>query len=302
MDIIRGVHTIKKYPRPVVAIGVFDGVHVGHRKILAECVATARRIRGTAMVLTFWPHPQKEESIYSLDHRLAIMERLGVQGCVLVRLSRSFAAMSAEQFIRNILCGKLGAVRVLVGSNFRFGRRLSGDVSTLKASEGACGYRLRVFPIVRIGGRAVSSTRIRDAISRGRLAEAERLLGGRVSLLGKVVHGRAIGRSLGYPTANIKPQHEVLPPDGIYAVKASVDGRCMSGICYKGSRPTFAGQKPATSIEAHLFDFSGTLYGKRMELRFVKKLRNDKKFESLAALKAAITRDIAKARKILSST
>jgi riboflavin kinase / FMN adenylyltransferase len=298
MHIIHGINHIAHYPRPVVAIGVFDGVHVGHAQILKSCVRTARAIGGTSVVLTFWPHPQNDDSIYSIDHRLAIIGSFGIDVCIIVRLSRSFARLTAEDFIAAIIARRIGAKCVMVGNNFVFGRGLRGTVATLRRYAPVYGYRARVFPIRTVAGRPVSSTRIRRYISVGRFAEAQRMLGRRVSLLGTVVQGRKIGRTLGYPTANISPQHEVLPPDGIYAVTALVDGRPIPAICYKGTRPTF-GAGTVMSIEVHLFGVSGTLYGKQMEVCFFKKIRNDRKFASSAALQSAIKKDIAAAKRIL---
>jgi riboflavin kinase / FMN adenylyltransferase len=300
MEIIRGIERIRRFPRPAAAIGVFDGLHAGHAAIIKRCVRTARAIRGTSVVVTFYPHPQNEESIYSLEHRLAIIARLGVDACIVIRFNRQFARMAAGDFITRIIAGRIGAKYVMVGENFRFGKDLAGSVATLRRYGELCGYTTVVFPICTAGGRPVSSTRIRACIAAGRFAEAERMLGRKVSILGKVIRGRGLGRELGYPTANLSPQHEVVPPDGIYAVTAFVDGREFPGACYKGSRPTF-GRSAAISIEIYLFGFSGNLYGKQMEVRFYRKIRSDKKFPSRPALISAIKKDIATAKHILAS-
>jgi riboflavin kinase / FMN adenylyltransferase len=300
MKIINGIHHIKRYPSPVVAIGVFDGVHVGHAAILKRCVRQAQAINGTSIVLTFCPHPQGQESIYSVDHRLAIIGGFGIQVCILVRFNRSFAKMTAQDFITGIIHRRIGARRVLVGKNFVFGKGGEGTISLLRRCGQVYGYQTIAFPIRAVAGRPVSSTRIREYISAGRFIEAQRLLGRKVSLLGIVIAGRRIGRSLGYPTANIMADHEVLPPDGIYAVKALISGSEISGICYKGIRPTFGGDR-IPSIEVHLFGFTGNAYGKKIEVRFFKKIRGDRKFASAAELQCAIKKDIAAAKKILSS-
>lgn len=299
MEIIRGIRNMKRYPRPVVAIGVFDGVHAGHRRILEFCVAEARRIRGTPMVLTFEPHPQKEESIYSFDHRMALMSGLGVKACVVMRFNRRFAAMRAEDFIRKVIRGALGARHVLVGANFKFGAKLSGNTATLRSFARPCGYALTVFPTAKFAGRTISSTRIRQAISRGHLAKARAMLAGEVSVFGTVTGGRAVGRVLGFPTANIDPHHEVLPPPGIYAVRASVGKKWLPAVCYIGTRPTFK-RSGAPVVEVHVFDFTGNLYGKPMQVRFAGRIRGEKKFPSSATLSAQIKKDIAHAKKILS--
>ncbi len=297
MKTVRELSRVPRVPRPVVAIGIFDGMHVGHTAIIKSCVRVARRRRGTAVVLTFDPHPQNELSIYSLDHRLAIMERLGIDLCILARFTKAFSRLTPAEFVDRVICGRIRATQVMVGENFAFGRGLSGDVSTLRVLGASRGFATRVFPIRRMGGAPVSSTRIRACIREGRLREAARMLGREVSVMGTVVGGRRVGRLLGYPTANVRPRHEVLPPDGIYAVKARVDGRWVPGICYKGRRPTFGAG--ATSIEVHLFRFAGDLYGSTMEVRFYALLRGEKKFASPAELRAAIARDIARAKKLL---
>jgi riboflavin kinase/FMN adenylyltransferase len=300
MEIIRGVSHIRRFPRPVVAIGIFDGMHTGHTAIIRSCVKTAAASGGTGIVLTFEPHPQKEQSIYSLEHRLAIMERLGVKACILIRFTRAFSQLSARAFIKKVIARSIGARRVMVGENFRFGRGLEGDVSTLRECGLAYGFATDIFPLCLYRGKPVSSTRIRACIQEGRLGEARRMLGRPVSVFGTVVEGRRVGRLLGCPTANILPRHEVLPPDGIYAVKALVSGKLVPAICYKGRRPSFGGGAP--SIEVHLFGFRGNLYGKTMEVFFFKRLRGDRKFASFEELRRAIRGDISAAKKILSST
>jgi len=309
MRIARGISALKHIARPVVAIGVFDGIHLGHAAILREAVRTAGRIRGTSVVITFWPDPHAQESIYSIGHRLRIMERLGIDLCVLVRFDKAFSRMSAETFAGRIIAGKLGARQVFVGSNFRFGKGLRGTAGQLRLFAKRYGFKVREFGLVRKDGMVVSSTNIRKLITAGKLDKASRLLGRRVSVLGAVVRGRAVGRGLGCRTANVSPDHEVLPPDGVYAAMAAPlrarpgafpRGEVYQAICYIGSRPTFFPKSKKRNVEVHLFGFSGSLYGRQIEVIFLERLRGDKRFSSPAALAAQIRKDIAASRAIFS--
>lgn len=300
MKIICGLNKITRFSRPVLAIGIFDGVHRGHAGVLKECAATAAKTGGTSAVLTFSPHPQKEESIYSLEHRLAIIGKFGIRVCFIASFTRALAQMSAADFIRQVISRRIGAKYVLVGENFSFGRGLEGNVSTLRRYAPFYGYKLKVFPTLRFKGGPLSSTRIRERIRRGRLAEAQAMLGRRVSVFGRVVSGRGIGGKLGYPTANIEPQHEVLPPSGVYAVKALVRGKEFPAACYIGRRPTFG--RGRVVIEAHLSGFPGNLYRSLIEVRFFQKIRAERKFPSCAALCSAIKKDITAAKKVISAS
>jgi riboflavin kinase / FMN adenylyltransferase len=284
----------------VVAIGVFDGVHRAHRQIISEAVKHARRISGCPVVITFWPHPRGRPSLYSLEHRLRLLQQLGVGLCVVVPFTGSFASQSPEAFVAQIICKRLNAAAVYVGENFRFGRNASGDISDLARLLGGCGVVLRVFKMRRTRGRAISSSLIRSLISRGALAEARRLLEAPVSVYGHVVHGRGQGTALGYPTANIDPHHEITPPSGIYAVRIMFNSTHSKGVCYIGTRPTFLRRKAAPSVEVHILNFKKkNLYGMYMEAQFIVKIRDEMKFSSPAALISQIKKDIKKAKQIL---
>lgn len=284
----------------VVAIGVFDGVHRAHRRIIEYAVRRARAARLKCIVLTFWPHPAGEQSLYSLQHRRRIIAELGVDRCVVVRFTRRFASLNPESFIRDILVKELHARLVCVGENFRFGRSAAGTTATLRRYAGRWGYAVRVFGVMKHRGRTISSTAIRSLIAVGRIAEAGRLLGRPVSVFGTVVRGDSRGRGLGFPTANIDPHHEILPPPGVYAVRVALGTRGTAGICYIGTRPTFKGRSQRISVEVHLFGFSGDLYGRDLELFFVRRIRGDKKFPSVQALVERMRRDSLLAKRLLS--
>ena len=201
--------------------------------------------------------------------------------------------------MKNILINKIGARYVCIGKNFRFGKGASGDYGLLKKSAYKYGFKLKAFDVIRIRRIPISSTYIRRAISRGNLAIAEKLLLRRVSILGTVMRGESLGRRIGFPTANINPHHEVLPPPGVYAVKIIFNRKALKGACYIGTKPTLS-RKKIIHIEAHIFDFRKNIYGQDLEINFIRKIRDDRKFASLALLAAQIKKDVLLARKLLS--
>ncbi|MFA4889312.1 MAG: bifunctional riboflavin kinase/FMN adenylyltransferase [Candidatus Omnitrophota bacterium] len=329
MRIIYGLNRIPRFKQPVAAIGVFDGVHRGHQKILKAAVSKARATGGTSVVLTFWPHPQKGLSLYSLAHRLRLIAELGIDACVVIKFSPRFARLPAEDFVRNILCGKINARCIYIGKNFRFGKRAEGNYKTLIAFAKLCNFNLRVFDCLKINGKNISSTLIRVLIKKGNLAAAQKLLGRRVVVLGTVIKGASLAARLGFPTANINPHHEVLPPPGIYAVKIIYEKKNYFGACYIGHKPTFnrnifipkmnmlrlprraqlirdgiksiqrvgvKAQQPG--IEVHIFNFRKNLYGKDLEIHFLRKIREERKFNSPLELTAQIQKDIISAKSI----
>jgi len=309
MKIILGVNNIKKINKPVVALGVFDGLHRGHRLILSSAVRQAQKIKGTSVALTFWPHPQREGSLYSLEHRLRLIAELGIDICIVINFNRHFAKISAQNFIAKILVKKIGVSFVCVGKNFRFGKEALGDYRLLKVSAKKYNFRLKIFSVLKSKNEPISSTAIRRLVKKGKIKEAQKLLGRRVSVLGTVIPGSRLGRILGVPTANINPHHEVIPPSGIYAVKIilkSGDGSrkrepspLFNGICYIGTRPTILARNKSLRVEVHIFKFQKDVYGKFLEIQFVRLIRPDKKFASLQELVIQIRKDIHSCRKIL---
>jgi riboflavin kinase/FMN adenylyltransferase len=296
MKIIHGIHRIRKFPAAVVALGVFDGVHRAHQRILREAARSARRAGVKSIALTFNPHPQQKESIYSLQHRLRLIASLGIDAAVVIEFTPAFSRLSAENFLKKIILDKIGARQIFVGKNFRFGKGARGDYRLLREFSRRYHFRVKAFPVMKIQGVAISSSYIRRLISQGRLKSAERLLSRRVTVLGTVVKGSRLGRIIGFPTANINPHHEVLPPAGIYAVKIIYRDKSFKGACYIGTKPTFVSAPGKRVIEVHIFDFQKKIYGEDIEIQFIKKLRNDKKFASIAALAAAIKNDLKIAR------
>lgn len=284
-----------------MALGVFDGVHRGHSRILKETAAKAQRLKGTSLVLTFWPHPQRQESLISLKHRLSLIEQFGIDICIAVNFNKNFADISAADFVKRILFKKLGARYIYIGRNFNFGRNAKGNFKTLKKLSKIFNFRLKVFEVVKINNRTISSSYIRTLIRKGRLNEAKKLLGRSVSIMGTVIKGSSLAKELGFPTANIDPHHEIVPPSGVYAVKVLLSNararRALNGVCNIGVKPTFK-QSDERYIEVYIFNFAQKIYGKRLELQFIKKLREEKKFTSRAALVEQIKRDIHTAYRI----
>jgi riboflavin kinase / FMN adenylyltransferase len=303
MKIYYGLEKVRKFRKPVVALGVFDGVHLGHGLILKAAVKRAREINGTSVVVTFYPHPQKEQSLYSLQHRLRLIAEIGIDACVVIKFSPVFAQIKAEDFVRKILVGKIGARFIYVGKNFRFGRQAKGDCGLLEKLSGEYSYGLKVFKVIKISHRLISSSRIRRLITRGKLATAEKLLSRPVTVLGTVIKGISLAGRIGFPTANINPHHEILPPSGVYAVKAIFQGRALDAVCNIGRKPTaLLGRNSAEKhVEVYIFNFSKNIYGKDLEVRFVKKIRAEKRIPTLKYLASQISKDVQKAKNILSS-
>ncbi len=276
-------------PRPRrVAVGTFDGVHLGHREV----------IRGSDSVLTFEPHPvsvvapqHTPKLLTSLEVKADLISGLGVQELIVVPFDRDFAQHSAEQFIGEVLVGAVGATRVSVGENFRFGNRARGDVEMLKADSR---FETRVTPLLEVDGEVVSSSHIRGLVLAGEVDQAAHFLGAPFQLRGEVVHGDERGRRLGFPTANLIPDEAlVCPGHGIYACLA--DGR--PAAVSVGVRPTFQTGR-GELIEAHLLDFDGDLYGRSLRLEFLRRLRGERRFDSVPDLIAQMRRDIEQAREI----
>lgn len=291
----------------VVSIGVFDGVHIGHKKIIADVVRTGRKLRSNSVVVTFNPHPLKVinpkysiPSIISLHHRLQLIESLGVDAAIVLNFTRSVSHLTPECFIKNILINRLHAKEVIVGENFYFGRRAKADARILKDIGKNFGLRVKIVRSVKKNGKVVSSSAIRQLITKGDLRKASALLGRPVSVLGTVVAGSKFARVLGYPTANINPHHEVIPPFGVYAVKVRFAGKFYKGLLNIGTRPTFfSSRDEEPTIEVHIFGFNKRIYGKEIEVLFVRKLRDEKKFKSIAPLIRQIKKDENRARQIL---
>jgi len=289
-----------------LAIGVFDGVHLGHQRVIGQARDDARASGGTSVVLTFDPHPMRVLQpnkapllLTSTPHKLALLEKLGVDGCLLLTFDKAFSLMPPEQFVDAVASHTNHLQEICVGTRFRFGHDRVGDVRLMEALAPNYGYVAKEIQSVKLDNEMVSSTAIRRHVLHGRLDRAATMLGRRFSILGTVEPGEHRGRELGFPTANLNPHDETLPPDGVYAVRVVIGAEHFGGVVNIGVRPTFALTKPRRVLEVHVLDLARDLYAKDVEVVFLSRLRDEQKFGSVDALKARITADIQAARKIL---
>ena len=293
----------------VVSIGVFDGVHLGHQAILAANRARAAELGARSTVVTFETHPKgtllgrAPRTLTSLEHRLELFRRAGIEHTVVLAFDAALRERSAEQFTLETLVGGLGARAFVLGFDSKFGRDRRGTPELLRG----LGHDVQVVDKVEVAGRAVSSTAIREAVELGDLEGAARMLGRPVSVLGTVVQGARRGRGLGFPTANLDLHHELHPPPGVYAGRATRVGggpeqRDLPAVANIGYRPTLAGQRTSEpTLEVHLLDFEGDLYGCDLEFSFLGGLRGEQRFAGPEQLAAQIARDVAAARALLSA-
>jgi riboflavin kinase/FMN adenylyltransferase len=302
MRIIRGLESYPpEAPPSAVALGLFDGIHLAHRAILATAVARAEAARLEALACTFDPHPVEillpglpPTPISTLDERLELMAQTGVDATVVIRFTPELAAIEPEAFVKDVLLGRLKAREVVVGYNHTFGRGARGDARLLQLLAQALGFHAHVVAPLMIEGVPVSSSEIRAALRAGEVERANRYLGRPYAAGGEVVPGAGRGRRLGFPTANIRPDRPLLVPSGVYAGRVQLDGDGHPAVINIGVRPTFG--EESLVIEAHLLDFSGALYGRRLRLAFISRLREERKFPGPEALREQIGLDIAAAR------
>ena len=289
----------------VVAIGIFDGVHLGHQRIISEAVSEASRLRAKSLVLSFEPHPlevlipaKAPTLLTSPEERAVLMDSLGVDCLCFVRFTARVANMTPEQFVKAILIDRLRVETVTIGFNFSFGRKAKGNAETLRELGRKYGFGVRVVQPVKVNGVTVSSTLIRALIARGEVEDAARFLGRPYSLSGAVIPFRGRGREIGFPTANLEvPRNATWPGRGVYAVEARFENEARDGVANIGYCPTFDGQ--AYTLEVHLLDFDGDLYGERMEVSFIARLRDEMRFAGVQALKEQVEEDIRRARAIM---
>lgn len=291
----------------VVTLGNFDGVHMGHRELFRYLVRTARQFNYSSVVYTFDPHPLKliapERApllLNTAEEKQRLIAASHVDILIEEPFNASFAAMSPEAFVDDILISKLNAKELVVGYDYAFGKNRCGDTGFLKKIGESRGFHVNVLQPVGADGLPYSSTRIRNLIAEGRVAEVVALLGRHYNLEGRVVPGFQRGRKMGFPTANLETDKELLPAPGVYAVKVRFDQQEYSAVANLGNRPTFS--DGLSTIEVHLLDFSGDLYGQRMRMYFVERLRDEKKFADLGTLSKAIADDVLCARQILQET
>ena len=287
--------------RTVLTVGNFDGIHLGHQKILRLVVAQAPDAAQRSAVVTFDPHPfrllrpeQAPRMIQTLDQRLQGFETMGLDAALVLRFDREFSMLSAEQFIQGILLDCLRVGTIMVGENFCFGHRGAGNVLLLEDFGKRYGFNVKTIPPFEFSGRTVSSTTIRNAVANGQVAEAAALLGRPFALTGNIHRGAGRGRTILFPTLNLVPEQELLPKLGVYATESAIAGEIYSSVTNVGTRPTFDGQ--GITVESHLFGFADEITQGRMEVRFHSRIRDEQKFAAPEELRVQIERDIDTAR------
>ncbi len=309
MKVIYGIGKVKKaVKKTVLAIGVFDGLHIGHQKLIKAAVAKAKAIGGRAVVMTFSPHPVQVLKpghcmpfIISMPHRLKLIERLDVVTCVVVHFTKQFSQLAPQKFIKRYLLDSIHPAEIFVGDDFRFGKGRGGTLEYFKNAGKKYGFHVNAVSTVKEGGDKIGSSRIRRLIMEGKLSLAKHFLGRNVSIMSKVVKGDGRGKLLGFPTANICPLNAVIPPVGVYAVKIAIGDKTFHGMANVGRRPSFKKNNTDVNIEVHIFDFHKALYGKEIIVEFVRKIRAERTFPSQERLIAQLKRDEIKARSLLLS-
>jgi len=309
MNIYHHIDEFSRLNNAVVTIGTFDGVHLGHRKIIAGLKELAETDGGETVLLTFFPHPRmilhpEDESlkmITTIHEKAALMEQLDIEHLIITPFSRDFSNQGAEEYIRDVLVNKIGTKKIVIGYDHRFGKDRQGGLDELRRLGPVYGFEAIEIPEQDINEVAISSTRVRAALLNGDIELANTLLGYPFFITGTVIRGDQIGRQIGYPTANIviEERYKLIPADGIYAVKVKIDGDIFNGMGYIGSRPTINGV--SRNIEVNIFEFDQDIYNRQVQMEFHFFMRGDIKFSSLDALKDQLAKDKVEAQRLLGS-
>lgn len=307
MKIITNYENLKKrIKRPILAIGNFDGVHLGHQMILRNTVEEAKRVEGTPVALTFQPHPlmvldpdNAPLLITPFQKKAEQIEKCGIEILVCVSFTKEFSQIRARAFAKDILCGEIGVKEIFVGKNFTFGRGKEGHSDTLMEFGREFGFKVNIVKSFMMDEEIVSSSNIRKLVKKGEVKGAKVLLGRCPSVKGEVIAGSKRGKRLGYPTANLEVKGYLIPYEGIYAAKIRMDKKIYNGVVYIGSNPTF--QRNTLFVEVHLFDFDKDIYGKSMEVSFIERIRGEKSFKTEKELINQISKDVEEARIILNT-
>lgn len=305
-------HNLQEFTPPKYAIvtsGTFDGVHLGHQKILKRLKDLCSSHDGESVVITFWPHPRlvlfPEQTdlqlLTTIDEKIDLLESIGIDHFVIIPFTKEFASLDSSTFIKDILKKQIGTQKLVIGYDHKFGKNREGSFEYLKAHEKALQLEVEEIPRQDIDSSAISSTAIRKHLFQGDVQSAAKLLGRNYTLHGTITNGDKIGRTIGFPTANIQidESHKLIPKDGAYAVKVIIDGSHYKGMLNIGKRPTVDGLKK--TIEVNIFDFDADVYGKAIKIAFIQNIRNEQKFNSLDELKEQLSTDKLKAIDILKS-
>jgi len=305
MQILRSIPELSQLRGPVfLAIGVFDGVHLGHQAVISTSAEHARRANGTPVVVTFDPHPEKvlrpqaaTHLLTATPHKIALIRELGVAHLLIIKFDKQFAATEPEDFVQQLVEHSKPLREICVGHEWSFGKNRRGNLKLLNEFGARCDFGVVGIPPVTVNGELVSSTTIRQALEAGDLKKAAQMLGREYTILGTVVHGDDLGKKIGFPTANLSAHNEQFPPNGVYFAEARLEGAIYPGVVNLGCRPTVS-SKTERILEIYLLDFESDIYGKDIEVRFIRYLRREKKFENIDALVRQIEFDVQQAREL----
>jgi riboflavin kinase/FMN adenylyltransferase len=307
METLRSIDELSRLPGPIfLAIGVFDGVHRGHQAVISTSAEHARSAKGTPVVVTFDPHPMKvlrpsdaPHLLTATQHKIKLIRNLGVRHLLVIKFDKGFAATAPEEFVQQLLTHSKPLREICVGHEWSFGKGRRGNLALLRKLGAQFDFEVVGIPAVGLGnGEPVSSTAIRHAVEAGDLAKAAEMLGRDYTILGTVVRGDDLGKKIGFPTANLSAHSEQFPPNGVYFAEATLEGSVYPGVVNLGYRPTVSSDKSERVLEIHLFDFDRDIYGKDIEVRFIRYLRPEQKFENVDALVRQIELDVHQARKL----
>jgi riboflavin kinase / FMN adenylyltransferase len=304
MELLHSIPELSRLPGPLfLAIGVFDGVHLGHQAVISTSAEHARAANGTPVVVTFDPHPEKvlrperaPHLLTATQHKIALIRELGVDNLLIIHFDTQFAATEPEDFVSALVKHSKPLREICVGHEWSFGRKRRGNLDLLTRLGRESNFDVVGIPPIKMNGAVVSSTAIRQAVEKGDFAKAAEMLGREYTILGTVTHGDSLGKKIGFPTANLSAHSEQFPPNGVYAAEAKIDNDTHRGVINLGVRPTVSGGKSERVLEIYLFDFDRDIYGRDVEVRFLKFLRSEKKFANLDALVEQIRRDVEQAR------
>jgi len=308
LKIIRSIADFDSSEKTIVTIGTFDGIHIGHKKILKNLITTAREEGKKSVLLTFFPHPrmvlQKDKTILllnTLDEKSVLLEKMGLDFLIIHPFSKEFSRLTALEFVRDILVNKLNTSRLIIGYDHHFGKNREGNIHQLKEYSLLYDFKIEEIPAQDIDDVSVSSTKIRKALKEGNLKTANNYLGYYYMLSGTVVNGKKLGGTIGFPTANIeiKEPYKLIPSRGVYIIRTRINGDLYNGIMNIGFNPTVLGKHQ--TIEAHLFDFNENIYGEKIKIEFLYFLREEQKFKSVEELVAQLNIDKENAISFLSN-
>jgi riboflavin kinase / FMN adenylyltransferase len=310
MKILRLIEELASIPGPThLAIGVFDGLHLGHQAVIGRALENSFQTGGNAVVVTFHPHPVRvlrpekaPRLLTSTPHKLRLIEKLGVQAILLLEFTLEFSRTPPDTFIKELVLAANRLSQICVGQEWTFGANRSGSIRLLEELAPTLGFQVGSVPPVSVGGQVVSSTLIRSAVERGDLKSAAKFLGRDFTILGTVSEGRQLGRRLGFPTANLRAHNEQFPPNGVYAAKAWFRANEYGGVVNIGVRPTIEKEAGERILELHLFDFDEEIYGEDIEVAFLAYLRPEQKFAGVDELRAQIQRDADNARQVYAAS